>query len=213
MFLLQVCCQCLCQDTVTLRRVCAATLRTSRATTRTGRGGGDPPRPRTPAREETTPRGWVRVPWLNSYSLAHGRSGKRDTCGAVETLTCDWQVTTCTWRRRPCCPVRGCVCCLDLWGAPRGRSACTSTTTCTAQGRVSWASASARMERRRCCGSWAASRASLGWGPQWSTTATASIRQEYNKTSSRKACVLWDSYSSCLMYFFIWFYHKFKVWD
>uniref|UniRef100_G3Q1I5 MAM domain-containing protein n=1 Tax=Gasterosteus aculeatus aculeatus TaxID=481459 RepID=G3Q1I5_GASAC len=50
-----------------------ATLRTSRATTRTGRGGGDPPRPRTPAREETHTTGLGHYLHMEASSMLPGQ--------------------------------------------------------------------------------------------------------------------------------------------
>ena len=52
-------CPCPSPATVTLRRACVATPRTNGGTLATGCGGGGPPRPPTPAQEETTPRDWV----------------------------------------------------------------------------------------------------------------------------------------------------------
>lgn len=63
-FLLQVCCRRLSQDTVTSKPACVVTLRTSRSMVLTGSGGEDPPRPRTPGQEETTQRDSVRAPLL-----------------------------------------------------------------------------------------------------------------------------------------------------
>lgn len=60
-YLLQVCCRHLSQDTVTLKQACVVSLRTSRVIMLTGKGGEDPPRPHTQGPEGTTPLDSVRV--------------------------------------------------------------------------------------------------------------------------------------------------------
>lgn len=67
MFLLQVGCHHLSQDTVTLKQACVVTFRTSRVMMLTGNGGEDPPRPHTRDPEGTTLLDSVRVLSTISY--------------------------------------------------------------------------------------------------------------------------------------------------